>query len=64
MYDAMSDAIMLNALMSRNHYYYDRPGSVTYVDSGGGGGAVLAIVGIVFLVIIVVVFVAVAKGDF
>ena len=32
MYDAMADAVMLNSLMSRNYYYYDRPRTV-YVGS-------------------------------
>lgn len=37
MYDMMTDAIMMDTMMRRQNYYYDRPGAVTYVSTGGGG---------------------------
>lgn len=57
-YDAMSDAIMLNTLMTRQNYYYDRPGSVRYEISGGGLAWLMWFGIIVFAVICVAAFIA------
>ena len=37
MYDAFADAVMLNMLMSRHHYYYDHP----YGHRSGGSTSFL-----------------------
>ncbi len=44
MYDAMADAVMLDILMSRNNYYYDRPGFM--YSRSGHGRSLLPLMGI------------------
>jgi hypothetical protein len=56
MYNAMADAVMIDTLMRRNNYYYDRPGSVTYMDSGGGLRWMMWLGLIVFGVIVLCAF--------
>jgi hypothetical protein len=63
MYDAMADAVMMSTLMNRHNYYYDRPGAVTYVDTGGGARWLMWFGLIVVGIIIVGAFLA-AKDNF
>ena len=64
MYSAMSDVVMMSALMSRNNYYYDRPmagGQVAYVERRGIG--VMGVIGIIFMVGIVVAVIAIGVNS-
>jgi len=59
MYDAMSDAVMLSALMSQNHYYYQgHPslGSTAVVHHSNAGMTILwVLLGLVGVVVVIAV---------
>lgn len=63
MYNALTDAVMMDTLMRRNNYYYDRPGAVTYVDTGGGGRWLMWF-GLIVVGIIIVGAILAAKDNF
>jgi hypothetical protein len=59
MYDAMADAVVMDRLMTRHHYYYDHgPGYVSH----GSGIAGLAWLGAIMLLVILGVAVIAARS--